>query len=162
MQAAAVLDASFDRTRSELAAFAKTRPGLLLEDKGATLGLHYRRSPALAGAVERAVHEAAARLGTAYEVQPGKMVYEIRPRHCDKGRAIAAFAAEAPFAARLPVFIGDDVTDEHGFGIVNRMGGHSIKVGAGATAAQWRLRDTAGVVKWLRRYMCSQGYTDVG
>jgi trehalose 6-phosphate phosphatase len=56
---------------------------------------------------------------------------------------------EPPFRGRAAVFIGDDVADEHGFTTVNRMGGLSIKVGPGRTAARWRLRDVTAVWRWL-------------
>jgi trehalose 6-phosphate phosphatase len=56
---------------------------------------------------------------------------------------------EAPFRGRHPVFIGDDVTDEHGFVMVNRLGGDSIKVGPGATVAGWRVPSVSAVLGWL-------------
>jgi trehalose 6-phosphate phosphatase len=57
---------------------------------------------------------------------------------------------EAPFRGRIPVFVGDDATDEYGFATVNKLGGHSIKVGPGRTAARWRLRNVKAVEQWLR------------
>jgi trehalose 6-phosphate phosphatase len=63
--------------------------------------------------------------------------------------AIEEFMREAPFRGRRPVYLGDDLTDEHGFHVVNREGGHSIKVGAGETAARWRLADPAAARDWL-------------
>ena len=80
------------------------------------------------------------------------MVFEIKPGGRDKGTAIAEFMAEAPFAGRLPVFIGDDSTDEDGFAVVNQLGGHSIKVGDGETRAHWHLADADAVLNWLAGY----------
>ncbi|MGH8623218.1 MAG: trehalose-phosphatase, partial [Burkholderiales bacterium] len=77
----------------------------------------------------------------------------VKPGGRDKGTAIEEFMAEAPFAGRLPVFVGDDATDEYGFAIVNRLGGHSIKVGPGPSSAAWRLGDAAAVREWLSAYV---------
>jgi trehalose 6-phosphate phosphatase len=132
-----------------IAAFAASHDGLLFEHKGLSMALHYRLAPHLAEAAHAAVREAAAALGGAVEVQEGKMVAELKPAGYDKGRAIEQFMREAPFAGRVPVFIGDDATDEHGFEVVNRLGGHSVKVGEGASAARWRLEAPAAVRAWL-------------
>jgi trehalose 6-phosphate phosphatase len=81
----------------------------------------------------------------------GKMVFELKPPGCDKGHAIAAYMAEAPFAGRRPVFAGDDVTDEAGFAIVNQMGGVSIRIGADQrpTAAAYGHEDVGAMQGWL-------------
>jgi trehalose 6-phosphate phosphatase len=84
-----------------------------------------------------------------YTLQRGKMMLEVRPENRDKGTAIRDFMAEAPFAGRLPVFLGDDRTDEHGFAAVEALGGWSIKVGPGATRAHFRLANIAAVRRWL-------------
>jgi trehalose 6-phosphate phosphatase len=129
--------------------FAASHEGLLFEHKGLSMALHYRLAPHLAEAARAAVREAAAALGGALEVQDGKMVAELKPAGHDKGSAIGEFMREAPFAGRMPLFIGDDATDEHGFEIVNRLGGHSVKVGEGPSAARWRLAAPAAVRSWL-------------
>jgi trehalose 6-phosphate phosphatase len=133
--------------------FAKRHEGLVVENKGQSVALHYRLAPQLAGEAQAAVREAARAAGPSLEVQDGKMVFEVKPAGCDKGKAIAAFLHEAPFAGRVPVFLGDDVTDELGFRVVNRLGGHSIKVGTGASAARWRLADPAQARAWLRTWL---------
>lgn len=129
--------------------FAAQHQGLVFEDKGASVALHYRKAPQLARVAQAAVRDAAGPLGEAVEVQDGKMVVELKPAGCDKGKAIAQFMQEAPFAGRTPVFIGDDVTDEDGFRVVNRAGGHSIKVGEGRTQARWQLADPSAARAWL-------------
>ncbi len=80
------------------------------------------------------------------------MVLELKPIHHDKGRAIAAFMAEKPFRGRVPVFIGDDTTDEDGFAEVNRRGGVSVRVGpeSPATQAVFTLPSVSAVLDWLR------------
>src|SRR5262249_41743788 len=121
--------------RQTLAELVVRWPVLLLEDKGSSLALHFRREPRLATLVTRAVRSACKTLGAEFTVQEGKGVVELKPAGRDKGDAIFEFMAEPPFRGRTPVFVGDDATDEYGFVVVNRLGGHSIKVGPGPTAA---------------------------
>jgi trehalose 6-phosphate phosphatase len=136
------------RTRAQ--SWCVTHPGLALEDKGLSIALHYRTAPELGAVAERLVRDAIGDANANFHIQTGKMVFEIKPAGPDKGRAIEEFLAESPFVGRLPVFIGDDVTDEHGFDAVNARGGVSIKVGDGASAARWRLQSVADVHRWLR------------
>ena len=133
--------------------FAARHQGLVFEDKGASVALHYRLAPQLAAAAQAKVREVAQPLGNQVEVQDGKMVVELKPAGCDKGKAITEFMHEPPFAGRVPVFLGDDVTDEYGFRVVNAMGGHTIKIGEGDTAARWRLRDPAAARAWLHDWL---------
>ncbi len=128
-------------------------PALVLEDKGMNLALHYRSAPELAATVRETLRRLAEELGDDFELQSGKMVMEIKPSGKDKGTAIAEFLAEAPFRGRLPVFIGDDLTDEFGFELINRVGGCSVKVGEGSSAANWRLPNADAVRAWLKRYV---------
>lgn len=145
--------AQMSAARDALAGFAEGRPGLLLEDKGLTLALHYRLTPRLESEVEAMMKAWMHKLGGQLTLLPGNMVYELRPTATDKGAAIAAFMEEPPFAGRVPVFIGDDTTDEDGFRMVNRMGGLSVKVGGGQTVADWRLSGVATVLQWLEDYV---------
>ena len=132
-------------------------PKLLLEEKGASLAIHYRADPALAELVEREARRVLQRLGDDFELQAGKFVFELKPSGKDKGTAIAEFMAEVPFAGRIPVFVGDDLTDEFGFDLVNRLGGRSVKVGPGPTRARWRLADAGAVRQWLADYAAREG-----
>lgn len=129
--------------------------GLVFENKGMALALHYRLAPALRALAEREMRAIAAALGDAFEMQTGKFVVEIKPSGKNKGSAIAEFMAEAPFAGRRPAFIGDDLTDEPGFEVINRLGGHSVKVGPGITRARWHLFDAAAVRHWLEDYLAT-------
>jgi trehalose 6-phosphate phosphatase len=142
-------DALLADARERAKAFVAMYPGLLLEDKGLSLALHYRRRPEL----EAEVHRFIAGLDLPQQVErlPGRMVVELKLRGADKGKAIRAFMAEEPFRGRTPVFIGDDVTDEAGFEAVNELSGVSVKVRDGKTAARWRLDDVEDVLEWLER-----------
>lgn len=143
-------DGAVPAARARLMRFVERHPGLLLEDKGSGLALHFRQAPALADAARAQMEAALAEMGPHYTLLEGKQVLEIKLRGVDKGRAIDAFMAEPPFAGRLPVFIGDDVTDEAGFRAVNDAGGHSIIVGARTpTLARWRLADVTHVLDWM-------------
>lgn len=137
-----------------LAAFARAHEGTVLEDKGFALAVHFRLAPHLDESVRDLTHRVVAELGPKYVVQPGKFVYEIRPSTATKGTALRAFMCEPPFAGRFPVFLGDDVTDEDAFEVVNALGGLSICVGnARPTRAQRRLEDVADVHRWLRELL---------
>jgi trehalose 6-phosphate phosphatase len=119
---------SIARRRLETAATAW--PGVLVEDKGASFGAHYRRAPQFEGQVEAIMSSIAADLGDTHSIQRGKSVVEIRPRGHDKGAAVAAFMAAPPFLGRRPLTIGDDVTDEAMFAAANALGGVSVRVGS--------------------------------
>jgi trehalose 6-phosphate phosphatase len=138
--------------RGELAHLVDRHDGLWLEDKGATLALHYRAAPGLASYVHQTVRMLVATSGAAgaeWRLQPGKGIVEIKPAGRDKGAAILDYMAETTFAGRLPVFVGDDQTDEFGFAAVTLLGGWAVKVGPGLTHAQFRLRDVNAVRRWL-------------
>lgn len=127
----------------------RRHPGLLLEDKGVTLALHYRQARHLASYVNRLMGKFATESGQGLELQRGKFVVEIKPAGVDKGSAVAAYMQEQPFKGRCPVFIGDDLNDEHGFAEVNKLNGVAIKVGKGASCARFRLPDVMAVHQWL-------------
>jgi trehalose 6-phosphate phosphatase len=143
--------ARIERVRRRLIASLNGTGGLLLEDKGLSVALHYRRAPQLAAYAHRLARTALRTLGGTrrFRIQRGKYVVEVRPSGKDKGVAVREFMNEAPFQGRTPVFVGDDATDEFGFRMVNQLGGVTIKVGRGRTAAHWRLRDVRAVRKWL-------------
>ncbi len=133
--------------------FAAAHPGLLLEDKGLCLALHYRQAPDLETAAIRWVTQLIDEFNRTVELQHGKMVLEIKPIGITKGHAIAKLMTSLPFLGRTPVFIGDDLTDEDGFQVVNAAAGCSIKVGPGATCARYRLSDSEAVRRWLNDYL---------
>ena len=145
--------AGIRKAQRQLGQMAARHPALVLEDKGMNLALHYRLAPELGATVHQTVRRLVEELGDDFEMQAGKMVMEIKPSGKDKGTAIAEFLEEAPFRGRVPVFIGDDLTDEFGFELINRVGGCSVKVGEGNSAAHWRLPNADAVRAWLKRFV---------
>lgn len=142
-------ETSHDLIRATLAEFVMRHDGVALEDKGASVALHYRLAPDLAHECRDFVKHLAAVSGGALEAIDGKMVVELVPEGSGKGGAIAALLAEPPFMGRLPVFIGDDSADEEGFVVTERLGGVSIHVGDGLTSARYRLGSVGAVRAWL-------------
>lgn len=139
------------QAQQQLAAFVQRHDGLLLEDKGHALALHFRLAPWLQPEVEQVMQTTQNLLGAHFTLQAGKSVLELRPSGATKGTALQAFMQEAAFAGRTPLYVGDDVTDESAFQAVNALGGVSIRVGAPApTHARHRLDDVAAVHAWLR------------
>jgi trehalose 6-phosphate phosphatase len=142
----------------EIEAFARLHPGVRVENKKLSIAVHYRTAPEAETAVRQFVDACAAALEHQAVVQLGKMVVEIRPAGRDKGAAIAAFMPEAPFRDRIPAFLGDDLTDEHGFEAVNRLGGLSIRVGPPAeTTARWALPSVEAARAWLEHALDKTG-----
>jgi trehalose 6-phosphate phosphatase len=115
------------------------------------IALHYRQAPSLAAFAHREARQLAAEFGAGIAVLRGKAVVELLASGQDKGRAVLDFMHETPFRGRRPVFVGDDVSDEPGFFVVNARHGLSIKVGPGATQAHWRLAGVSEVSEWLAR-----------
>jgi trehalose 6-phosphate phosphatase len=149
--------AGLEAARSYISAFVKHTEGTLLEDKGSALALHYRRNPAAAQLCFSAASQAAA-LAPQLSIHLGHYVVELRSASISKDKAIAAFMQEHPFLGRIPVFVGDDVTDEDGFRFVR--GGNGIGVLAGPvkdTLANARLDTVEEVHAWLHASVSSNG-----
>ena len=122
--------------------------GLLVEQKSAGFALHYRARPDLKQECSAFIGRLIAK-HRGLAVIAGKSVFEIVAAATNKGQAIAAFLKEDPFRDRIPIFAGDDVTDEDGFSEVNRLNGISIKIGSGHTAARFRLSSSQELASWL-------------
>jgi trehalose 6-phosphate phosphatase len=137
--------------RERLAALAAREPGLLIEDKGLSVAIHYRAVPGLAPIAHARAHALADQLGL--RVQTGKMVIELRPPGADKGTALRRLLAVPPFRGFRPLFAGDDDTDEVAFREVREQGGTGIRVGTPArgTAASHGLPDVTAVRHWLEQ-----------
>jgi trehalose 6-phosphate phosphatase len=134
--------------RADVHRFAAESDGLLVEDKPTGIALHYRLAPGLERSVDEFFDELASRSGLAF--QRGKMVAELRPEGSDKGAALRRLMAEPPFAGARPVFVGDDLTDEHAFRAAAALGGEGVLVGPPRpTAARWRLEGVEQVTRWL-------------
>ena len=120
---------------------AAANPGVLLERKERGFVLHYRAVPDLGPALRAALADIVGS-SEAFALMQARKAWEIKPRGADKGTAVAALMAHTPFAGRLPIFIGDDVTDEDGMEVARAMGGAGLKVGAA-------FKDPTAVRTWL-------------
>lgn len=136
--------------RREIMRFARRSPGLLVEEKPRSVAVHFRKAPAEENRVVRFMSALAARSGLT--VQLGKLVAELRPKGAEKGDALRALMTEPEFAGARPIFVGDDLTDEHAFEAAAALGGAGILVGPPRpTAARWRLDDVDEVANWLKQ-----------
>lgn len=142
---------SLDPARRWLAELPREHRGLLFEDKGVALAIHFRLTPRLQPEIEILMSEIVSELGDGFVLRRGKCVLEIVPRGFDERSAIQLFMKQPEFAGRTPVFVGDAPTDEIGFETVNAMGGHTIRVGnMDQTAARFRFSNVSTVGAWLR------------
>jgi len=133
------------------------RPGVIIEDKGCSVALHWRLAPGEEAAARTFVAETGERLGSVYRIQYGKAVAELLPAASGKGVVIEQFLQEKPYRGRRPLFVGDDLTDETGFATVNRLGGAAIRIGAGETVAAHRLPSPDALRECLSRWVEAGG-----
>ena len=136
--------------KRHLARIAELGPGILLEDKGSSLALHYRLVPDKGPAVEARVYEICAKepLGT-IEILPGKPVIEVKRVGFNKGMGVRKLMSHEPFAGRRPLFFGDDVTDEHVFSILPEFSGSGFSVGQKVVGTDGNFASAADVRHWL-------------
>ena len=129
---------------------AALHQGTLFEPKARGFALHYRAAPEFAQTLHDALRDMLA--GSAeFEMLPAHMLWEVRPRGVDKGKAVERLMEIPPFLGRLPVFIGDDVTDEDGIAAASALGGAGLRV-------QDAFVDAAGVRSWLAKIAASGGW----
>ncbi len=145
---AANLD-DLQRIRTAAEQVVSGHPGAWVEDKGIALAFHWRAAPGARRALEAIAAGAMAHLA-GYRLQHGNCVLELRPDGHHKGTAIERLMQTDPFAGRVPVYAGDDFTDEDGFMTTNSLGGLSIIVGdRRPTTARHAIADTAALRAWL-------------
>lgn len=147
----AVDKAALERAYSQAAEAMAGAPGLLAERKPVGIGLHYRGAPDRRDEIF-ALAERLLRDLPGFHAHHGKMVVELRPDGIGKGHALIDLMAQPRFRGRMPVMFGDDNTDEPAFEAANRQGGLSVKVGAGPTAARFRVGSPAEVRRLLANW----------
>jgi trehalose 6-phosphate phosphatase len=141
---------SLDVAAQRLRAFAEPHPGMLVEEKSYGVALHFRMSPERERDAIEVARQAASDLEL--ELQGGKMMIELRVPGGDKGVAVKRMMNMPAMKGTTPVFIGDDLTDEHGFEAAAELGGFGILVGAPReSAARYLLPNPAAVRAWLEQ-----------
>ncbi|MCE9679005.1 trehalose-phosphatase [Shewanella sp. AS1] len=148
-QSVSLPGSEFINIKALLAEYGKAK-GLLIEDKGNALALHYRTAPEQQQSLDSFIDNTL-KLPQRKDIRiiRGNCVREILLAGTDKGVAIARFMSQPPFYGRKPLFIGDDTTDEDGFAWVNAHKGISIKVGEGVSCAVERFSNTGEVLAFL-------------
>ena len=129
-------------------ALAQTHAGLQVEPKSASVALHYRHAPELETLCRQELTTAMAPTA-GLELLQGKCVLEVKAAHVNKGLALQSFMRDPPYARRVPLFAGDDVTDEAGFAMAQALGGVGLKVGDGPSVASHRCDSPQALRSWL-------------
>jgi trehalose 6-phosphate phosphatase len=143
------LDASVKR---QFAAIAETGPGIILEDKGYSLALHYRLAPEKEAMVRAAAAKLCASMNSpSIELLPGKFVVEIKQAGFSKATAVRELMTYSPFAERRPIFIGDDVTDLGVFEVLPDFDGIGISVGRKVPGVDSCFERPTDVRHWLEQ-----------
>jgi trehalose 6-phosphate phosphatase len=144
--------AGLHELRSRLDPLVQRLDGTLVEDKRFGIAIHYRAAPHLEGPLRAGLGRLVALIPAGFQMLDGDHVIEIKPASHNKATAVDAFMHEEPFAGRLPVFIGDDLTDQDGFAAVRKFDGMAIGVGHD-TGAEWQLPNPLAVRRWLESFL---------
>jgi trehalose 6-phosphate phosphatase len=138
--------------KQNLKAIARRHPGVLIEDKGHSLALHYRQAPKEAlGLIHDVKHAYQAWGDRSIEMLTGKAVIELKFAGFNKGTAMRALMSYPPFAGRAPIFIGDDRTDEDAFAVVPEFNGRAISVGRKLAGVEELFKSPNELRQWLGR-----------
>lgn len=108
---------------------AETWNGTVIEYKPYSIAAHFRQAPSYGPDVQRLFEAMVAENPNDFEVLRASMAFEVRHRDINKGAAVRELMKHAPFSGRVPVFVGDDVTDEDGFRVATELGGLGLHVG---------------------------------
>ncbi|MBV9331577.1 MAG: trehalose-phosphatase [Alphaproteobacteria bacterium] len=154
MQSVAMLSDEVKRNVAEMAMIA---PGVLLEDKGYTLAVHYRLCPDAGASILRALMERRGYFAAQdLQILRGKAVFEVKPRWYNKGTGVEHLLGCAPFSSRRPLFFGDDTTDEDVFRVLPDHGGRGFAVGREIPGAAHVFPCPADVRDYLSRLVAAQ------
>jgi trehalose 6-phosphate phosphatase len=147
------------RVKRAFAAIAEAGPGIILEDKGYSLALHYRLAPDKERLVRESAAEVCGSLGELpIELLPGKLMIEIKQIGFTKATAVRELMTYRPFAGRRPVFIGDDITDLGVFDVLPEFNGVGISVGRRVPGITACFDEPADVRRWLDRISHSDAF----
>lgn len=147
---AAACRGTLNELAAELARKLQAVAGAFVEDKGLTLSVHYRQvAPEEGETVRQIVHATLANASYPFVLTMGHKIFNIRPRVAwDKGTAVRWIIGQLGKPNALPIYIGDDVTDEDAFAALRE--GVTVKVGnSGKTAARYQVADPAEVQRFL-------------
>lgn len=138
----------FDEIAHKLQAQLAQFPAIMIERKPLSIAVHYRADPDQ-GTLVRDLADTLLLQFPALKVVSGKMIVEMLPATADKGTAVSRLMSDEPFRGRIPVFAGDDITDEDAFRVVNDLQGLSVKIGSGYSVAKYGFDDSNGFRQWL-------------
>jgi trehalose 6-phosphate phosphatase len=140
-----------DELRAAFARIGRIGDGVIVEDKGYSLAIHYRMAPQLGGEIMKAVTAVCKNERCeSLEVLPGKLVIEIKPGGYDKGTGLRELMSVPPFTGRTPIFVGDDVTDNAAFAVLPDFGGSGFSVGGTVPGTSFNFDGPQDVRRWLR------------
>jgi trehalose 6-phosphate phosphatase len=148
--------AEFDAVIGE---FARTRRGVIVERKGLSTAVHYRLAEERREELRQFITAWLVNHRIGFQLVEGRAVFEVKLAQTSKLTAVGYLIRCQPFSGRVPIFVGDDRTDEDGFAAVIALGGQALHVGSGrASIANWRISDPAGVRAWLGRVVEALGH----